>query len=183
MAKPVANLRLFAAIYPPSHLVEAWHGVLASFDLPEHRLVRPEQVHLTLQFIGDTPAAQLERVIESVERSAAGLEPFRLTPIGLIRLPERGRARLIAVETDRQPTLLELQSRLAQRLARNVRAKPGQKYLPHITLCRFRSPTRVQEPSIEIGREPFEVSEIMLMRSTLKASGAEHVEVARVRLG
>jgi len=83
------NLRLFVAVYPPPATARVLLEVLAGLDLPPHRLVPPEQVHLTLQFIGDTPTSKLAAVTETVRRAAGGLEGFPMTPQRLITLPER----------------------------------------------------------------------------------------------
>jgi RNA 2',3'-cyclic 3'-phosphodiesterase len=182
MTRPVANLRLFAAVYPPAHLAERWRSALALRNLPAYKLVPVHQVHLTLQFIGDTPANALDDVIESIERSASGLRRFDLAAERVIVLPERGPARLVAVETTAHPTLLELQRRLAVRLARNVREHPGRGFRPHMTICRFRSPSRVRLVDEAIARESFAVDGIRLMRSTLHPEGAEHIEIAAIAL-
>ena len=121
--------------------------------------------------------------VESVRRAAGGLSATELRPQRLIGLPRRGPTRLIAAETDAPPVLLELQRRLATRLAREVRRRPGDRFLPHLTLCRFRAPTR--HPTIEVPLDlpPFPVAEVRLMRSTLHPDGARHHEVSTVVLG
>jgi 2'-5' RNA ligase len=182
MSKPRNNLRMFVAVYPPIELVREMVGWLKRLDLPPYRLTPAEQVHLTMQFIGDVPVAELEATIESVRCAAAGLETTRLEPERLISLPKRGPKRLVALRTDAPPTILEMQRRLAQRLARNVRRRPGDQFLPHLTLCRFRSPTsagRVDEP---VALDAFDVAEVILMKSTLHPDGARHQEVERVKL-
>src|SRR5688572_27304408 len=137
VAKPSSNLRLFVGIYPPREVAEAMLNAMAELKLPAHRPTLCEQVHLTLQFIGDTPARELDATIESVERGAAGLSAFELSAERLIQLPERGPARLVAAQTDAPPTLVELHRRLAMRLARNVRDRNEERFRPHLTLCRF----------------------------------------------
>jgi 2'-5' RNA ligase len=176
------DLRLFVAIYPPEGGKEGqvgardWLRTLRKLDPPlaNHRPTPPEQVHLTLQFIGDTPAADLNSVIESVERSASGIGPFSLTPVRFMSLPKRGRPRLVALETDAPPGLLELQRRLAQRLARNARPHPGDKYLPHFTLCRFTHGAKPSDVDLPVNQPPFSVDKIILVRSVLRPEGAEH---------
>ncbi|TVQ55723.1 MAG: RNA 2',3'-cyclic phosphodiesterase [Phycisphaerales bacterium] len=179
------RLRLFVAVYPPGDRVTMWCRTLAALSVPDYRLVPAEQVHLTLQFIGPTPVKELERVRESVARAAKGLSAFRLTPEAMIRLPERGRARLLAVRTDAPATLLELQRRLAQRLARSPRKDPGDRFLPHLTLCRFRPPTSLPDGTVPelVENESFEVDTIHLMKSTLHPDGAKHEVVDTVTLG
>lgn len=182
MSRPTANLRLFVGLYPPHETVQAMLKALGALDLPPHRPTPPEQVHLTLQFIGDVPVKDLEETIESVRRSAAGLPAFGLAIQQLITLPERGPARLIAAQTDAPSTLLELHRRLALRLARNVRDREEERFRPHLTLCRFRTPARGMRLEQPLALEPFTVERITLMRSTLGSTGATHHEVETCEL-
>jgi 2'-5' RNA ligase len=182
MSKPSLNMRMFVAAYPSHESARAMLRAAEKLSLPPHRMLPREQVHLTLQFIGDVPVNDLDAVTESVERSAAGLGAFTLTPARLISLPERGPARLVAAETDAPATLMELQRRLAHRLATNVREKDDRPYRPHLTLCRFRSPARGVTVDQPLNAPSFEVDRIVLMRSTLKPDGAHHHEVAAVAL-
>ena len=178
MAKPRDNLRLFVGLYPPAEMAEQMLAALADLKLPPHRLTPLDQVHMTLQFIGDTPVKDLDATIESVERARSGLPAIELVPLRLMALPRRGPARLVAAETDAPPTLLELHRRLATRLARNARERPGDRFLPHLTLCRFRAPTRIGALDEPLALAAFPVEEVRLMRSTLHPDGAKHHEVA-----
>jgi RNA 2',3'-cyclic 3'-phosphodiesterase len=178
----MANLRLFVAIYPPPEVADAMLHALSALVLPPSRATPGEQVHLTLQFIGDTPAKGLDAAIESVQRAAAGLVAFALSPWRLIRLPERGPARLIAMETDAPPTLLELHRRLVVRLARNVKDRNAERFRPHLTLCRFKSPASGVIVDHATNVPAFDVRRVMLMRSTLGPQGATHHEVASCTL-
>jgi len=184
MAKPTANLRLFVAAYPPVDISQQMIGALNLVKLPPYRLTPIEQIHLTLQFIGDTPSRDLDDVIESVRRSAAGLNKFTLTPQRLITFPERGPARLVACETNDPPppTLMELHRRLVQRLATKVRPRKDKRFRPHFTLCRFTSPVNGFKTDQPITLQSFEIAKIHLMRSTLSAIGATHHAVADIPL-
>jgi RNA 2',3'-cyclic 3'-phosphodiesterase len=174
-------LRLFVAAYPSPEVVERLLEHAARLAPPGRRLVAPEQVHMTIQFVGDTDPRELPEVEESVRRSAAGLSSFELRPHRLMTLPPGPRPRLIAVETDAPPSLVELHRRLATRLARNSRERPGDRFLPHLTVCRYGglSGPKVNEP---IDGPRFAVNDVRLMRSILGPSGAQHVEVIRVGL-
>lgn len=183
MTRPTRNLRLFVAIYPPPDTATALLEALGELDLPAHRPTPVGQVHMTLQFIGDTPVKEMERTIESVERSSSGLGPFDLTIHSLISLPERGRKRLVAAEADRPATLMEMQRRLATRLARKPRRRPGDRFRPHFTLCRFRKPAKMEPLEFALEKIMFPVRRVALMRSELHSEGAKHALVAAVDLG
>jgi len=176
-------LRLFASIEPPHEAARAMlKAVRALPALPDLRETPHHQVHLTAQFIGDTRASDLDDVIESVERSCAGLGAFDLAPRRLISLPHGPIARLIACETDAPPALLELHRRLAHRLAHNARERSGDRFLPHFTLARFRRPARINPIESDVAIPPFRVACVRLMRSVLRPSGAEHVAIHEATL-
>lgn len=173
--------RLFVALYPPRELARALLDALESFTLPPHRATPLEQVHMTLLFVGEVPERELAEVAESVERAAAGIEAFELAVEGLFPLPERGPARLVAAGTGAPSALLELRRRLVPRL---VTPRPKEApFRPHLTLCRFRTPTRCTLPPHELRLAPFRVESISLQRSVLRPEGAEHRQVLRVPLG
>ncbi len=62
MSKPTSNQRMFAAIYPPQWAVEEMFAALDALDLPPAKRTPAEQVHMTLQFIGDVPTADVRSV-------------------------------------------------------------------------------------------------------------------------
>lgn len=177
-------VRLFIGIYPPREAAEAMLSSVdavaseAGVDLPAFRMVPPEQVHLTLHFVGPVRGGEVEGIGESLERAVSGIDTFELRPTKLIALPPRD-PRLLAVETTLPSGLVELQRRLVTRLA----SKPsGRAYLPHITVCRFKGggPRGFGERALQI--PAFSVTEVCLMRSVLRPDGAEHRLVRKVGL-
>jgi len=178
-ARPPKNLRLFVAAYPPPETAVALLASLAQLDLPPNRLVAPEQVHVTLHFIGETPESKVDAIAETVRHAAGGLDSFALTPRQLITLPQRPPIRLVVAETDRPAALMELHRRLVTRLARNPRHRPGDRYRSHLTLCRLVSPAKLAAIEVPLGVPPFMVQEIALVHSTLLPQGAHH-ETVRV---
>lgn len=162
--------------------------LLPPLDLPAHRTTPREQVHVTVHFIGDMDARRLDDTIESVERSASGLHTFVLTPLRLVALPERGHPRLVALETDAPPPLVELHRRLVHRLARPARKAEREgagrdRFLPHFTLCRFAHGVRAEQIDRPVSIDPIPVGHVSLVSSVLHAAGARHEELRRWNLG
>ncbi len=155
---------------------------LAPMGLPEHKLTPVEQVHITLVFLGDRRATEVADIEESIAGACKGIRACVVRPVRLISLPEKGAARLVAAETDAPPPLLELQKRLAHRLA--ARDKRGGEFLPHLTLCRFTgmgADVRVRQ-DVEDG-EGFAVQTVCLVKSVLHPLGARHVLIREFGLG
>jgi 2'-5' RNA ligase len=168
------------AIYPPADTVGTLAAGLDALGLGPQGRVPLHQVHLTLQFIGETAERDLPEIQESVARATAGLPGFDLTPIRLMPLPEGARPRLVAAQTDAPAALMEVQRRLVLRLARSARERPRERFLPHLTLLRFKAEAAKIDRTLDVA--PFPVRAVCLMRSLLRPGGAEHVEVARVPL-
>lgn len=173
--------RMFVAVYPPEDVARAMVGALEGLRLPPHRVVPTEQVHMTMQFIGNVDIKDLDEVEESVRRSGAGIGPCEVEAVRLMTLPRGRLSRLVAVETTAPAGLMEAQRRLATRLARNPRERAGDRFLPHITICRF-----VNESAVRVDEawtcRPFVVDRLCLVKSDLGPSGAVHTTVSEIML-
>ncbi len=178
MTSRAADWRLFVAMYPPLEVVSDLLAALDRLALGPQGRVPDAQVHMTLQFIGDTPERELDEVQESIARSASGLPAFELRPTRLMTLPAGRHPRLIAAETDAPSPLMELHRRLALRLARNPRERD--RFLPHLTLHRFKAAAAPVD--LPLYASAFAVTHIQLMRSILRPEGAHHAEVSRFAL-
>jgi 2'-5' RNA ligase len=173
--------RIFVAVYPPPEWVEAARAALARLELPPHRLTPVEQVHLTVHFVGPVARREIDDVLESVRRLAAGVPAFALDGARIEPFPGP-KARLMAVTADPTPELLEIRSRLVKRLSRNARTRPNDRFRPHLTLARFRDEQKASAIPAAEGPGVFSVSEIVVVRSVLGAEGAVHSVVERVLL-
>jgi len=174
------SLRLFVAAYPPASVVDRLVQEAARLDLPPHRLLPLDQVHLTALFIGETDPGDLGRIEESVARAAAAIAPLKISPDRLVTLPRRGPARLVAASAPCPPALEELHQRLRKRLLREVRE--GSEFLPHITLLRFSPPRPGLKISEELAGVDFDISGLRLVRSHLSPEGAHHQAISEIPL-
>lgn len=176
-------MRLFAALYPPPEAAANLLAQLSPLDLPAGRATLAEQLHLTLVFIGDTPPRDLPDVRESVERSCSGVEGFSLRAEELVTIPDNpAPPRIVAARTDAPAGLLEIQRRLATRLARPRRSGKPDRFDPHLTLWRFPEGTRGGPFGGHIEPVVFHVEHVRLMSSRLRLGGSVHEEIMRVTL-
>ncbi len=183
-------LRLFVAIYPPPEQAMALRAVAAPLIRPVDRLVPVEQVHLTLVFLGPVARREVKGVLESMGRARVGVSGtggLAMRPRGLVRLPQRGPARVLAATTDLPSGLAEVQKRLAQRLTLPRRGSKTETFLPHLTLARFdqqSTPPTDPLPGLPeaIVRSPIVPEHMCLMRSVQTSAGTRHEELGRVPL-
>ncbi len=191
--------RLFLAIPMPARVQELLARVsatLGAHDWPV-RWVGAESAHLTLHFIGETPPERGELVRLGLGSAVARHTAFSLETGDLGVFPHFGKPRVLWLgligEVDR---LAALQTELGKHLEKLDFEVDSRLSHPHITLGRVRDDppanlgAQVQqafnEPEIgwtvaETGG-PFEVTEVLLIRSYLKRDGAWHEPIARYPL-
>jgi 2'-5' RNA ligase len=184
-------VRLFVAAELPFDLRERFvslQEVLASAHLPV-RWVRPEGIHLTLKFLGETEQPRLDGLKAVLREAGRDIRPFSLEAAGAVTFPERGAPRLIWVEV-----LGDLAA--AQRLAGAIDAatsrigfpSENREYRPHLTLGRVKGPgrgdwrLRVEQAGPRASGR-FEVTEYVLFESRLGPGGAVYTSLERFALG
>lgn len=143
--------------------------------------IRPENLHLTLKFLGHIPPETLARVEAGLAEAVADQPPLTLAFAGLGAFPSAERPRVIwAGVTNGAEMLAALQARIEGALARQEISREERPFHPHLTLARVREPRQARPLfSALTAREkvPFghqEVSAIHLMQSDLHPQGARY---------
>ncbi len=134
--------------------------------------VRPDNLHLTLRFLGEVEPVTLERVREAVTAAAMAVPPFTVTLGGLGGFPSGAAPRVLwaGVGTGADG-LVALQAALeAGLVARGLPAEP-RPFHPHVTLARARDPREARGLAGVLGSGPAfgetHVTALHLMRSEL----------------
>ena len=88
-----STLRLFIAIELADDIQRALGRVQQTLQrqLPERlvRWTRPDGIHLTLKFLGDTPASLVPAITAGMAAAAAAFEPYTLSWPGWAAFPTR----------------------------------------------------------------------------------------------
>lgn len=172
--------RVFVAIAPPPHIRERL--ALLRPALPGAKLVPPENLHLTLRFVGEVDNPTLDEVAASLDQ--VNKAPFELRCNGLGTFENRGKPSALWAGIDPSADLEGLRGRV-EAAVRSAGLEPDHtKYSPHFTLARMRgTPVDMLVDYIQ-GHEPFTtesftVDSFQLYRSFLK-SGAPVYRVEAV---
>lgn len=185
-------MRLFVAI----ELSQALKTPLAQY-LAAHggvcrdlRFCKPDQLHLTLKFLGGIDEGRLRRVEKVIRKASEGFEPFEIALTTLGVFPPRGLPRVLWCGIDDpQQRCAAWVKRAETGFARLGVPKEQRAYHPHITLARSRGPaggaairTLLESPP-DFGAPRMRVERITLFESRLRPLGAEYHVVRRVALG
>lgn len=156
------------------------------------RWVRPEGIHLTLKFLGDTPVEQVEDVKVALAEAAADVGPFRVTARGLGCFPNARRPRVVWVGLE-EPTgaLQRLRDAVETHVAPLGFPTERRKFSPHLTLGRVQrraSSSEVREIGERVAASStglvgeMEVRAVSYIKSDLRPSGAVYTTLLETGL-
>jgi 2'-5' RNA ligase len=158
--------RLFVALWPSVDVVEALCA-LRRKDERGVRFVPPDNWHVTLRFLGDADAGEVADRLAGIEWPAA---TARLGP---------------AIDLLGQHSVIVPVSGVDDLAARATRAtrdlgtaRERRRYVGHLTIARLRKGARPPHVTGTPFDESFEVTEVALVSSRLKESGAEYETLA-----
>ena len=103
------------------------------------RWIVPENLHLTLKFLGDVEVLEIPRICSAVSAAVEDFSPFELEVLGAGAFPDLIRPRTIwlGVRAGNE-ALVELHNRLQAALAPMGFREEGRRFRPHVTLGRVR---------------------------------------------
>ena len=178
-----AKLRLFAAVSVPHPVLEALEASVEALQqsLPAARWTPLDNQHVTLKFLGWTPAEGLGDVEAACDAIAAATRPFSVSVTRLGAFPSATRARVLwAGIDDPYSELASIASALDKSLEPLGFEPEKREFTAHLTLARFKTPARLGSSIDRVVErtEPFEVGSFELHRSHLSPAGARY-EVLR----
>jgi 2'-5' RNA ligase len=189
-------IRAVIAIPLPHRLLERLAALQRQLEaqVPSRsvRWVRGEGIHLTLKFLGDTPAEKLPDIQQALAAVARHAPACSFTIEGLGCFPNPRRPRVVWTDVQ-EPTgrLAALQDAIEEVMAPFGYPPEGRGFTPHLTLGRVRRRT----PRSDVARVGEVVSsttvgplgEVLadhfaLIRSVLKPAGAEYTTLEEFSL-
>lgn len=163
MAEPADVRRLFVAVWPDAEVRRRLAEIGRRIPTGRARPTHPDDLHLTLQFLGVVPAVRFPCLVEAVgavSRTAPGPVELRLDRLGYWRRP-----RILWCGPQRTPAgLVRLVDRLGERLAGCGYPPEHRRFAAHVTLAR-KCPAAVSPSLGDIEPIAWEVGELALVES------------------
>jgi 2'-5' RNA ligase len=186
------KLRAFIAFEMPSQVkdvVRECQKTLRKAGV-QLRWVKPENVHLTLRFLGDIPAEAVGGIGHVLRHMAEETPAFSLRVKGAGVFPGLARPRVLWLGLDGQKQLLEAAwKRLSGYLSRlDI---PGEKrpFKGHLTIGRTKGRLDTELFGRQLDRlaaletQPFQADRLCLFKSDLEPDGAIYTPLIQVRTG
>lgn len=170
-------MRLFVALPLPGEAasgVERWMESAGKL-WPGLRWVRPEQVHLTVRFLGEVPPERVGQVREVLESGSFRAVPFRIDSTGCFGRGRGGLPSVYWLGGEFQPELYDIVRPLAAIPDGDGRTEDPSRFRAHITVARqgrFERKATLPPPDVWTGF----LDRVLMIDSTLTQSGP-HYEV------
>ncbi len=174
-------MRLFVGIALP----ETVRDRLAMLEsgIPGAKWVRPENLHLTLRFIGEVDGGAAHDIDAAL--AAVEARPFPLAFSGLGCFDRKGKVHTLWVGVDKCEPLMRLQAKIETALVRAGLEPERRKFKPHAAIARMRNGLApgpkigaYLEANNRFAAGPFDVDRFVLFRSHLGRDAAHYEELA-----
>lgn len=186
----MARIRTFIAIEVEDRVREAISHIIEQLRETgaDVRWVLPQNLHLTLKFLGDVDDRRINDITERVREASSGTEPFELQLSGVGAFPNRNHPRVVWIGLCRgAEPLQELAWRIETALDAEEFPREDRKFSPHLTIGRVTSPRGLQSLVMLVDRMSFVgpamvVDRIAVMKSDLRPTGPIYTRLAAVQL-
>jgi len=178
-------VRLFVALQIPPGVRETLAALLAELRAisRQPRWVRPENLHVTLKFLGQVMDTKLDslRVALTQVRSP---QPVTLEFRGLGFFPTEKHPRVFWAGMDGSPNLKKLAEEIENAVETHGIPREEREFSPHLTLARLERPKldeKLRRAIAQNAQRSFgtlRTKEFHLVESKLKPSGAEYTTLA-----
>ena len=172
-------MRLFVGIGMPETVRQRL--AMLQGGLPNARWIDPDNFHLTLRFIGEVDRGLAEDIDAALSAIRCPAFDLRLSGMGVF---DGGRKiRQLWVGVEKAEPLMRLQQKVEQAMIRLGLEPEGRKYLPHVSLARFKGDPGERlggylEANNVFSASPFPVEGFTLFESHLGGEGAHYVPLA-----
>ena len=159
---------------------------LEAMDRPV-KAVAPENLHITLRFLGQTDECLFADLLEAVGVASDGIGPFDLHLVGMGAFPHARRPWVVWVGSDQDEPLKGIVDGLNVLIDALGFAGSGRPWSSHLTLARIKARPPQELTGFLDGRRSFDfgthrVDRINLKTSTLSSAGPRYETVGSVRL-
>jgi RNA 2',3'-cyclic 3'-phosphodiesterase len=181
-------VRLFIAIATPESIRTAFAALLRDFRplAPQLKWVRPENLHVTLKFLGETDPQKLGP-LQNALSAVRSPEPVNLEFRGLGFFPNEIRPRVLWAGMEASVNLKTLAADVDQAVHQIGFTLEERLYAPHLTLARISVPIippKLLQAINEKSGQSFgslTTQEFHLIESKLKPAGAEYTTLQSFR--
>jgi len=151
------------------------------------KLVEPENLHITLKFLGEIDPKDIDIIKKVIETHAKKFSPFRISIEKLGAFPSIRSPRVIWVGIEEnKDKIVELAQAISYDLEKIGFRREKREFHPHVTIARVKKHNRALIDFINANKDKYfgtlTVGEILIKKSKLTPMGPEYTTIASIQL-
>jgi 2'-5' RNA ligase len=178
-------MRLFVAIELSDAIRKSLQDLQETFraQTPQLNWTRPQNLHLTLKFLGEVRDKDVPKLSEALATVKAS-GPIEISATHVQCFPPSGPIRIISAGMPRVPTLLRLASDIDDACFQVGFPKEARPWTPHVTIGRAKAPlrpalrARLSPAAGQLPSATMRVDRFALISSKLTQAAASYATVA-----
>lgn len=152
------------------------------------KLVKPENIHITLKFLGDIDEELVEEIEKTIRQSIKDISSFKIKLVGTGVFPNQRYIKIIWIGIRDHGELGKIANNIDEQLAKFGFEKEKRPFSPHLTIARVKS-AKNKEKLMEIVNKYHEakfaeinVESIKLKKSELTPEGPIYTTIKEIKL-
>ena len=152
------------------------------------KLVEPENVHITLKFLGDTDESRIDEFDKIMKDAVKGIDPFNIQLKGAGVFPNQNYIKVIWIGIKQGEPIGVIASKIDEQLSKIGFKKEKRGFSPHLTIARVKSAKgkdgilHVIEKYRDVQFVDIRVDSIKLKKSDLTPKGPIYTTLIDVKL-
>lgn len=152
------------------------------------KLVSPENIHITLKFLGDTKEKMVDEIEQIIQKSVDDIKPFDIKLKGLGVFPKPTYIKVIWIGIKQAELLSKIAEKINQGTSQLGFKKDKRGFSPHLTIARMRSAKNKQQLLELIQKyndllfSKQRVDTVILKKSELTSKGPIYSDLKKVKL-
>jgi 2'-5' RNA ligase len=157
--------------------------------VPDLRITNPENLHLTIAFVGEQPDNLKDRLIEIMRKASDGIPPFTVTPSYIDGFPHLHTAHILWVGVKEDiDKLYELRHHIKDGLGNLDMPVDQRRFVPHIAIAKVKNfnldpvTEKKFEEIMSQNFTPIQITSIKLFESIADEGFHHHNTLAEIQL-
>jgi len=152
------------------------------------KLVKPENVHITLKFLGDTEEEQIDEIERIIKDAVKEINSFHIQLKGAGVFPNQNYIRVIWIGIEHGEEIATIAHKIDGQFSRLGFKKEKRGFSPHLTVARVKSAKnkekllRIVEKYKDVEFGDIEVDSIKIKKSDLTQKGPVYTTLGEIKI-
>jgi len=152
------------------------------------KLVEPENIHVTLKFLGDTYEEKIDEIEDIIKNSVKNIKPFNIKLKGSGVFPNKNYMKVIWIGLENAELIAEIAKKIDKQLE-SLGFEPEKRgFSAHLTIARVKSPRnkekllKIIEKYKDVEFATIDINSVKLKKSDLTPKGPIYTNLREVKL-